>query len=199
MPDILVGTFTNTPGDNRIIIPSHGLAEGDQVRFAVGAPENALPTPLVENSFYFVSVPRGNDFKVKAIIDGPDVIIEDKGIGTNNEVWKKGEVAGAMIKYTGEGDYTKVNIRLFGDGVTKEARIDLSKPPFNLNFMGFYPTDVTIVNVSPGLPKALTLNTNVLIATFDEPPPKVDLPEVSTDHPEGGLEFKVYFAYGISV
>jgi hypothetical protein len=199
MADILIGTFTNTPGDNRIIIPSHGLIEGDQVRFAVVTEGNALPTPLVENSFYFVSVPRGNDFKLKAQIDGPDVIIEDKGIGTDSQVWKKGEAVGPMIKYAGEGDYASVNVRLFGDGVTTEARIDLSKPPFSLNFMGFYPTDVTVVNVSPGLPKALTLNTNVLIITFDEPPPKVDLPPVSTDRPEHSLEFKVYFAYGLSV
>lgn len=199
MSDELIGTFTNTPGDNRIIIPSHGLIEGDQVRFAVGAPENALPTPLVENSFYFVSVPRGNDFKVKAQSDGPDVIIEDKGIGTSNQVWKKGDVAGPMIKYTGEGDFTSVTLRLFGDGVTKEARVDLSKPPFNLNFMGFYPTDVTIVNVSPGLTKGISLNNNVLLITFDDPPQKVDLPLVSTSPPEHRLEFRIYFAYGLSV
>jgi len=89
MSDTLVGTFTVSVQEDRILLPSHHLVTDDQVRFATGAPDNALPTPLVEAAYYFVTGERGNDFQVSANQGGPIIQIEDRGTGSN-EVWKQG-------------------------------------------------------------------------------------------------------------
>jgi hypothetical protein len=89
MSDTLVGTFTVSVQENRILLPSHHLVDDDQVRFALGSePVNALPPPLVEGTYYFVVGARGNDFQVALTQGGSVVIITDRGVGGTNEVWK---------------------------------------------------------------------------------------------------------------
>lgn len=104
-----------------------------------------------------------------------------------------------MLYYTGEGDFTFITIRIFGDGVTKDVVLDLSKPPFNLKFAGYYPKDVYVVNVNPGLPKTVTINNDQLMIIFDEIPPAVKAEDVLIGPPENRLEFKVYFVYGTGI
>jgi hypothetical protein len=88
--DTLVGTFTVSVQENRILLPSHGLLNDDQVRFALGTePVNALPPPLVEGTYYFVVGARGNDFQVALSQGGAVVVITDRGVGGTNEVWKR--------------------------------------------------------------------------------------------------------------
>jgi hypothetical protein len=88
--DVLVGTFTVTPSDNRILVSSHGLGIGAMVRFALGAePANALPTPLAVGIYYYVVGARQNDFQVALIAGGNAVDITDAGVGGTNEVWRK--------------------------------------------------------------------------------------------------------------
>jgi hypothetical protein len=88
--DTRVGTFTVTPQDDRITIPNHGLANGDQVRFVLDDPNSCvLPFPLNDADYYFVVNARGNDFMVSSTAGGAVINITDKGVGTN-EVWKHG-------------------------------------------------------------------------------------------------------------
>src|SRR5262245_22314077 len=86
--DTLVGTFTVSVQDNRILLPSHGLINGDQIHFAIGVTGNVLPAPFTENTLYFVVETRGNDFRVASQPDGTAIEIIDKGTGTGQEVWK---------------------------------------------------------------------------------------------------------------
>lgn len=201
MAETLVGTFTATPQDDRISIASHGLIDGDTIMFKLDDPATcALPFPLNEGDLFHVVEARGNDFKVSDTPGGPLINLTDKGTGSNT-VWKQlpGEQSIYMIKYTGEGDFTKINLRLYGDGITKDVSIDLSKPPFNLNFLGFYPKNVGVSNINPGLAKSVTINGNNLLVVFNEPPAKVEFDANITDVPENRLSFTVYFVYGTGI
>lgn len=88
--DVLVGPFAVSVQADQILIPSHGLINGDQVKFVLesGNATAALPTPLVETGYYYVVGARGNDFMVSGTNNGPAINITDKGVGSN-EVWKK--------------------------------------------------------------------------------------------------------------
>jgi hypothetical protein len=201
MAETLVGTFTVSLQDNRFLVASHGLINGDTVKFKLDDPATcALPFPLNESDLFHVVGARGNDFQVSDTPGGPIINMLDKGTGSN-EVWKQipGEQSNYMIKYTGEGNFTSINLRLFGDGITKDLSIDLSKPPFNLNFLGFYPKNVGVTNVSPGLAKSVSINGNNLLVVFNEPPPAVVFNPTITDVPENRLSFTIYFVYGTGV
>jgi hypothetical protein len=88
--DTLVGEFAVSVQEDRILLPSHGLIDDDQVRFALGTePVNILPPPLVEGTYYFVVGARGNDFQVALEQGGSVVVITDRGVGGTNEVWKR--------------------------------------------------------------------------------------------------------------
>jgi hypothetical protein len=87
MADTFVGTFTVSVQENRILLPSHGLADGAKIRFALGAEYNLLPPPLMENTPYYVVEARGNDFRIASTQGGSAIIITERGTGTNNEVW----------------------------------------------------------------------------------------------------------------
>jgi hypothetical protein len=90
--DMLVGYFTvTTPTQDRIQLSNSPLVNDDQVRFALGTdPGSALPTPLLEDTFYFVIGARNNDFQVSVTQGGAALDITDTGTGATNEVWKKG-------------------------------------------------------------------------------------------------------------
>jgi hypothetical protein len=104
-----------------------------------------------------------------------------------------------MLYYTGDGDYASINLRIFGDGVTKDIVIDLSKPPFNLKFAGFYPKLVGVTNASPGLPKSVTISNDQLMIIFTETPPAAVFTDPMIDVPENRLSFTVYFVYGTGI
>jgi hypothetical protein len=199
MADTFLAEFTPSPQDDRILIPSHGLTDGTQIVFKKGVPANTLPNPLIENNTYYTVLARGNDFKVSMTLAGLPVDITNNGIGVN-DVWLKDvSTPGQMLKYTGEGDFTKINIRLFGDGVTKDVVISLSKPPFNLNFMGFYPKNAIVSNVSPGYAKTVSINGDQLMIIFEEPPPAIDMPSTIAAAPDDRSNFIVYFVYGTGI
>jgi hypothetical protein len=48
------------------------------------------------------------------------------------------------IRYTGEGNLSEIILALFGDGISKSVVIDLSVAPFDLDFKGFFPTDLSV-------------------------------------------------------
>lgn len=88
--DTLIGTFTVGVSTNQIILPSHGLVNGTQVRFALGTePVNTLPAPLVVGTYYYVVGARGGDFQVSTTLNGTVIDITTSGVGGTNEVWKK--------------------------------------------------------------------------------------------------------------
>lgn len=199
MADTFLAEFTPSVSDDRFLIANHGLLDGTEIRFDLGVPENVLPAPLVKNTYYFVVGKRLNDFKVSTTLGGLPVDITNVGVGVN-DVWLKDTTpASQMLKYTGEGDFTSINIRLFGDGITKDVVIDLSKPPFSLNFVGFYPKDAVVANVSPGYAKTVTINGDQLMIIFNEPPPAIDIPATVIAPPDGRSNFIVYFVYGTGV
>jgi len=107
-----------------------------------------------------------------------------------------------MLKYTGSADFEKLHIKIFGDGYSKDASIDLSKAPFNLAFKGFPPKNVVVSNVSPGMAKSVTLNGDLLMIIFTEPPPETVFPTSESpisESPKTKLEFDVHFFYGTGV
>jgi len=101
-----------------------------------------------------------------------------------------------MIKFTGSANYEGASIRMFGDGVTKNVSMDLSKAPFNMSFKGYAPTDIVVHNISPGMAKSITLNGDVVTIRFETPPPKVEVVPIMTEAPEGRLSFELHFVYG---
>jgi hypothetical protein len=91
MSDTLVGTFTASPQDDRILLSSHGLLNGDQVLFVLEDPATSvLPFPLNDADYYFVLNARGNDFMVSSTSGGAVINLTDRGSGAN-QVWKKGD------------------------------------------------------------------------------------------------------------
>lgn len=107
-----------------------------------------------------------------------------------------------MLKYTGTADFTKLSIKIYGDGYSKDVAIDLSKAPFNLAFKGFFPKNVVVSNISPGLAKSVTLNGDLLMIVFAEPPVETVFPDALTSITgpfEDKLHFDIYFAYGTGV
>jgi hypothetical protein len=91
MSDTLVGTFTASPQDDRILLSSHKLLNGDQVLFVLEDPATSvLPFPLNDADYYFVMNARGNDFMVSSTSGGAVINLTDRGSGAN-QVWKRGE------------------------------------------------------------------------------------------------------------
>jgi hypothetical protein len=196
--ETLVGVFTVSVQEDRILIPSHALINGDTVKFKLDDPTScALPFPLNDIDLYHVVGARGNDFQVSDTPAGPLINLTDKGTGSN-EVWKQvpDEPGSNMIRYTGEGDLSKVNIRLFGNGVTKSVAIDLSKAPFKMTFSGYTPINAVVQNISVGMAKSISISGDILTVRFETPPPKVEVGPIMTQAPQNVLSFQVYFLYG---
>lgn len=123
----LVGVFTASTSDDRILIASHGLVDGAEIRFVLDDPMScALPTPLNENDVYFVTGARGNDFQVCATSGGPLINLTDRGTGSN-EVWTSSATGGeALEQIECEQSETFVTIRFpepIPGGETKVVRL----------------------------------------------------------------------------
>ena len=103
--DTQVATFgpsqVDVPGD-RFLINAHGLTLNQQIKFRVGSLSvgGRLPAPLVPEIYYYVANPHTNDFQVSPSpwhsgpsgpgISGSIVNLTDAGIGSNNEIWRRG-------------------------------------------------------------------------------------------------------------
>lgn len=93
MADILVGYFTALKQPvNQIQIPSHGLLNGDTVRFTLGATGNTLPVPLVVGTWYYVVGAASDTFQVAATKGDAPVVLTTVGTGSN-EAWSPAPVA----------------------------------------------------------------------------------------------------------
>lgn len=87
MADILVGYFTASKQPaNQIQVASHGLLNGDTVRFALGATGNTLPTPLVVGTWYYVVGAASDTFQVAATSGATPIVLTTIGTGSN-EAW----------------------------------------------------------------------------------------------------------------
>jgi hypothetical protein len=96
MSDILVGYFTASKQLNQFTITHHGLLNGDQVRFALGATGNTLPSPLVEGTWYFVVNATSGTFQISATSGGAIIILANIGTGSN-EAWSPGPTANVWV------------------------------------------------------------------------------------------------------
>ena len=63
------------------------MVNGNQINFVIGAPGNALPTPLEEGASYFVVGSGPSSFQISDTNGGSPIVITDVGVGTN-EIWK---------------------------------------------------------------------------------------------------------------
>lgn len=86
MSDLLVGYFVADKTKNNFTVANHGLLNGDTVRFALGAVGNALPSPLVEGTWYYVVNATQDAFQVSETQGGAVFDITNSGTG-NNEAW----------------------------------------------------------------------------------------------------------------
>ena len=89
--DVLVGTFR--PADVSAAadyIRFAGLANGDEIRFAKSVPNNTLPSPIVEDTYYFVVNATATTFQISATPNGNLVELNNSGTGNENEIWRRG-------------------------------------------------------------------------------------------------------------
>jgi len=84
-----------------------------------------------------------------------------------------------MITYTNvqQRDFNSVIFRLNGDGVDKVLTVNLSKPPFNINFNGVLPASTHVETNDADLAAvgSVTQATNgdvMLTLTFEPAPPE---------------------------
>jgi hypothetical protein len=104
-----------------------------------------------------------------------------------------------MLKYTGTGNLQEASIGIWGDGLTKDVTVNLSKAPFNINWQGFFPKNINIENVGASTVKTVTLDGSTLIIIFEEPPPDTDwtaLSDPTKPFPKPSRSFMVQFIYG---
>ncbi len=86
----------------------------------------------------------------------------------------------------------KCVIDLKGDGTTREVEMDLSKAPFNGNFGGHFPTDISIQMIDGAAPARAGLMGSVLKLVFDEPLPTVEAG--SPGHPRTKFDLYLWFS-----
>jgi len=78
-----------------------------------------------------------------------------------------------MLQYTGNGDTFSAQITIFGDGTATSVAIDLSKPPFSIDFTAGQPS-LVYESTGVGNPgRTLSLAGNILTITFSVAPPAV--------------------------
>jgi hypothetical protein len=90
--DILVGYFTASKQNNTFTVPSHGLINGDTVRFDIGASGNTIPSPLVIGTWYYVVNAATDTWQVAATSGDVPIVLTDGGTGSN-EAWSPAPTA----------------------------------------------------------------------------------------------------------
>lgn len=98
-----------------------------------------------------------------------------------------------MIMYNGNGDHDKVTIALIGDNESKLVEIELSKPPFSLNFQGVFPRHWTIRMQDGEKPSVVSMQGSTLHLEWENALPA---PEEGTASPRTQMEF--YMWYGLA-
>lgn len=84
-----------------------------------------------------------------------------------------------MITYSrvSKANFNEIEFNLNGDGVSSVLVINLSRPPFNLNFNGSLPLAIELDTRDPTIIKSAdakleTINSETFLTiTFDTPPP----------------------------
>lgn len=108
-----------------------------------------------------------------------------------------------MLKYTGKGDYNAVNIRIYGDGVTQEVWVDLTKAPFFFNWgqgnNAFYPKSIDVNDISGSPSPSVSMQGSILSVVFDTPPPATDFSKTTEPHPTPYVSFTVNLIYGMQI
>lgn len=107
-----------------------------------------------------------------------------------------------MLKYTGTADLNEARIGIWGDGVTKDVTINLTKAPFNIDWKGMYPKNVNIENIAASTVKTVTLTSSSLIIIFQDPPPNANweaLSDPTIPFEKPSRSFSVQFIYGTGV
>jgi P2-related tail formation protein len=82
----------NVP-NNKFVLATP-LANGIAIKFQRGVPANALPTPIVEGTTYYVINYTPTQFQISATLGGSPVVITNRGTGTN-EIWIKATAVGS--------------------------------------------------------------------------------------------------------
>jgi hypothetical protein len=96
------------------------------------------------------------------------------------------------IRYTGSADLASVNISLLGDGRGTLVLIDLKKPPFVLDFLGFYPSDISVSVPMGEQPTAVQLLPDgILRIEYAAPLPQGDITSLAPRH-----KVSLQFVYG---
>jgi len=100
-----------------------------------------------------------------------------------------------MITHSGNGSFDRLVLALLGDGISTSCDIDLSKPPFNLNFGSTFP-DSFIIYMQDGIrPSNATLsspgNSSILHFDFLTPLPA---PNDGTASPRTQMELYLFYA-----
>ena len=98
------------------------------------------------------------------------------------------------IQYNGNGDPLAAQITIFGDGSATQVAIDLSKPPFSIDF-GLNPPSLVYEStgiVSPG--RTFSLSSNILTITFSVAPPATSFAPSRGGAPNSQINAR--FVYG---
>jgi hypothetical protein len=96
------------------------------------------------------------------------------------------------IRYTGDANLATVNVSLLGDGRGTLVLVDLKKPPFVLDFLGFYPSDISVNAPVGEEPSAVQLLPDgILRIEYAAPLPQSDLTSLAPRH-----KVSVQFVYG---
>lgn len=83
-----------------------------------------------------------------------------------------------MIEYSdiSKADVNGIQLVVHGDDTSTTIHLNLSKPPFDINFNGNLPNEFELSGVDEGITAAATIapnedGDNILTVTYSEPPP----------------------------
>ena len=84
--------------NNKIIILSHGLVNGDAIQFST---TGTLPSPLSSTAVYYVVESDSNAIKLSNSLNGSAISLIDQGIGTHTITVRDSFTIGGWIDYPG--------------------------------------------------------------------------------------------------
>ena len=127
--DVDFATTDVNIGSDTITISSHGYYDNLKVTFTS---TTQLPTPLVEDTFYYVSVTGANTFKLTAEKSGGSVIdITFVGAGTHTIQPEENNIEGGIINFV----YNSV-LSIWEQNVIDESKPNDAEIVFSINASG---------------------------------------------------------------
>jgi hypothetical protein len=82
-----------------------------------------------------------------------------------------------------DGNLRTVDIVLLGDGTSTSVQIDLSQPPFGLNFKANFPTALSVTIPTGNEPSSVAIvGSGILEIQYLRPLPVADLPSLTPRH-----------------